>query len=180
MPWCQTPSRKKKAVVFTTVTTSAYQGSRHRIFKIRPRVLHTETVIVATFPCTEMWSWMKRTVIGCLTCRSNDLMGEPWPIKAAIYSRLWAVSLKVWLHETSANTPLFSMAVVFNTHSWIQLQVNQFMPVSIHLSLSFPLRRTVSMYPLLYITKKCTIASERPALVRLRLLCPEFSFCWAL
>ncbi len=25
MPWCQTPSRKKKAVVFTTVTTNAYQ-----------------------------------------------------------------------------------------------------------------------------------------------------------
>ncbi len=25
MPWCQTPSQKKKAVVFTTVTTSAYQ-----------------------------------------------------------------------------------------------------------------------------------------------------------
>ncbi len=26
MPWRQTPSRKKKAVVFTNVTTSAYQG----------------------------------------------------------------------------------------------------------------------------------------------------------
>ncbi len=25
MPWCQTPSRKKKAVVFTTVMTDAYQ-----------------------------------------------------------------------------------------------------------------------------------------------------------
>ncbi len=25
MPWCQTPSRKKKAVVFTTVMTNAYQ-----------------------------------------------------------------------------------------------------------------------------------------------------------
>ncbi len=24
MPWCQTPSRKKKSVVFTTVTTDAY------------------------------------------------------------------------------------------------------------------------------------------------------------
>ncbi len=43
------------------------------------------TVIVGTFPCTEMWRWMKWTVIGCLTCRSNGLMG---------------VSLKVWLHET--------------------------------------------------------------------------------
>ncbi len=26
MPWSQTPSRKKKAVVFTNVTTNAYQG----------------------------------------------------------------------------------------------------------------------------------------------------------
>ncbi len=26
MPWCQTPSRKKKAVVFTIVTTNTYQG----------------------------------------------------------------------------------------------------------------------------------------------------------
>ncbi len=26
MPWCQTPSRKKKAVVFTNVTVNAYQG----------------------------------------------------------------------------------------------------------------------------------------------------------
>ncbi len=25
MPWCQTPSRKKKAVVFETVTTNTYQ-----------------------------------------------------------------------------------------------------------------------------------------------------------
>ncbi len=49
------------------------QSSQHRIFKIRPRVLHT--VIVATFPRPETWRWMKRTVIGCLTCRSNGLMG---------------------------------------------------------------------------------------------------------
>ncbi len=26
MPWRQTPSRKKKAVMFTNVTTNAYQG----------------------------------------------------------------------------------------------------------------------------------------------------------
>ncbi len=42
MPWRQTPSRKKKAVVFTTVTTSAYQGQLNagyskvcEIFKVR-------------------------------------------------------------------------------------------------------------------------------------------------
>ncbi len=31
MPWCQTPSRKKKATMFTTVTTSAYQDPHIRI-----------------------------------------------------------------------------------------------------------------------------------------------------
>ncbi len=42
MPWSQTPSRKKKAVVFTNVTTSAYQGQLNsgfskecEIFKFR-------------------------------------------------------------------------------------------------------------------------------------------------
>ncbi len=42
MPWRQTPSRKKKAVMFTTVTTSAYQNQLHagfskvcEIFKVR-------------------------------------------------------------------------------------------------------------------------------------------------
>ncbi len=42
MPWRQTPSRKKKVVVFTTVTTNAYQGQLNagfskvgEIFKVR-------------------------------------------------------------------------------------------------------------------------------------------------
>ncbi len=42
MPWCQTSSRKKKDVVFTTVTTNAYQDQLHagfskvcEIFKVR-------------------------------------------------------------------------------------------------------------------------------------------------
>ncbi len=114
MPWRQTPSRKKKAVVFTNVTTNAYQDQLHagsskvcEIFKVcgieslkYVREFYTRSV-VATFPRTETWRWAKRTVIGCLTCRSNGLMGGPWPIKPAIYSRPSAVSLKVWLCETN-------------------------------------------------------------------------------
>ncbi len=46
------------------------------------------------------WCWTKQTVIGCLTCQSNGLMGGPWPMNAAIYSRPSAVILKVWLCET--------------------------------------------------------------------------------
>ncbi len=56
---------------------------------------------MATFPRPETWRWTKRTVIGCLTCRSNSIMGGPWPIKPAIDSRPSAVSLKVWLRETT-------------------------------------------------------------------------------
>ncbi len=32
MPWCQTPSRKKKAIVFTNVTTNTYQDQLHAGF----------------------------------------------------------------------------------------------------------------------------------------------------
>ncbi len=60
-----------------------------------------EFVIVVTFPRLETWHWTKQTVIGCLTCRSNGLMGGPWPMKAAMDSTPSAVSLKVWLRETS-------------------------------------------------------------------------------
>ncbi len=67
MPWRQTPSRKKKAVVFTTVTTSAYQDQLnagfskvYEIFKVCGieslkyfREFHTPVVIVVTFPRPE-------------------------------------------------------------------------------------------------------------------------------
>ncbi len=89
MPWHQTPSRKKKAVVFTNVTMSAYQDQLNsgfskvcEVFKVRGieslkyiREFHTRSVIVVTFPRTETWRWTKRTVIGCLTCRSKGLIG---------------------------------------------------------------------------------------------------------
>ncbi len=71
------------------------------------------SVIVATFPRPETWRWMKETVIGCLTCQSNGLMGGPWPMKAAMDSRTSAVSLKVWLRETT-----FGLALCFWLH-WV-------------------------------------------------------------
>ncbi len=116
MPWRQTPSRKKKAVVFTTVTSACQDQlnagfSKCEIFKVHSieslkyvREFYTvtvESVIVETFPCPELWCCTKQNVIGCLTCRSNGIMGGPWPMNAQIYSRPSAVSLKVWLRETS-------------------------------------------------------------------------------
>ncbi len=69
MPWHQTPSRKKRAVVFTTVTTNVYQDQINagfskvcEIFKVRGieslkyiREFHSSrvSVIVATFPRPE-------------------------------------------------------------------------------------------------------------------------------
>ncbi len=66
MPWRQTPSRKKKAVVFTNVTTNTYQDKLNagfskicEIFKVRgieslKYIREFYTVIVATFPRPEM------------------------------------------------------------------------------------------------------------------------------
>ncbi len=123
MPWHQTPSRKKKAVVFTNVTTNAYQDQLHagfskvcEIFKVcgieslkYVREFYTPVCYCGDISKHQTWRWTKRTVIGCLTCRSNALMGGPWPIKPAIYSRTSAVSLKVWLRETSANIDTFTV-----------------------------------------------------------------------
>ncbi len=64
MPWCQTPSRKKKAVVFTTVTTDAYQDQLNagvskvcEIFNVHGieslkyvREFHTPVCYCGTFP----------------------------------------------------------------------------------------------------------------------------------
>ncbi len=74
MPWRQTPSRKKKAVVFTTVMTSAYQDQLNagfskvcEIFKVcgieswkYVREFHT---LVATFPCPKTWCWTKLLLV---------------------------------------------------------------------------------------------------------------------
>ncbi len=104
------PLIEEESCVYLTVMTNAYQGQLNadfskvcEIFKVRgiASLKYVRSGIVVTFPHTEMWRWTKRTVIGCLTCRSNGLIGGPWPINAAIYSRPSAVSLKVWLRETS-------------------------------------------------------------------------------
>ncbi len=73
---------------------------QHRLFKIRLRVSHNRSLIVATFPRPETWRWTKRTVTWLFDMSVKGLMGGPWPMKAAIYSRPSAVSLKVWLGET--------------------------------------------------------------------------------
>ncbi len=64
MQWRQTPSRKKKAIVFTTVTTSAYQDQLNagfskvcEIFKVQGieslKYIQEFYTLVATFPRPE-------------------------------------------------------------------------------------------------------------------------------
>ncbi len=118
MPWGQTLSRKKKAVVFTTLTTRAYQDQLNtgfsnlcEIFKVHDieslKVLHTGLLLWRYFHPLKRDAELKRTVIGCLTCQSNGLMGGPWPMKAAIYSRPSAVSL----HETTYFLPCWHFSL---------------------------------------------------------------------
>ncbi len=95
IPWRQTPSLKKKAVVFTTVTTDAYQDQLKagfskvcEIFKICGieslkyiREFHTPICYCGNIstPYVSFSVMLNETncVIGYLTCQSNGFMGGP-------------------------------------------------------------------------------------------------------
>ncbi len=113
MPWCQTPSRKKKAVVFTTVMTSAYQDQLNagfskvcEIFKVcgMESLKYVREFFTPVYYCGDISTprnvMMNEMNCDWLTCQSKSLMGGPWPMKAAMDSRPSAVSLKVWLRKT--------------------------------------------------------------------------------
>ncbi len=103
MPRRQTPSRKKKAVLFTNVTTNAYQGQLNagfsKVFEIfKVRRIESESFIreFHTPVC----------YCGDISTPRNVTLNETnydWnrPMKAEIYSRPSAVRLKVWLRETT-------------------------------------------------------------------------------
>ncbi len=119
MPWRQSPSRKKKAVVFTDVTTNAYQGQLNagfskvcEIFKVRGiqsfkyiRELHTPVCYCCDISTPRN---VTLTMIGCLTCRSNGLMGGPWPMKGDIYSRPSAVKCVTGMRVIHLDSLYFS------------------------------------------------------------------------
>ncbi len=110
MPWCQTPSRKKKSIGFTNVTTNAYQDQLNagfskvceifKVFKIRPRVSHTGLLLWRHFHAPRRDAernklWLVVWHVGQTTS---------WSMNTAIYSRPSAVSLKIWLRETKRKT----------------------------------------------------------------------------
>ncbi len=114
MPWCQTPSRKKKLVLFTNVTTNAYQDQLNAGFSKVCEIFNVCSIVSLKYVrefytpvcnCGDISTPRNVTLNGtncdCFSSRSNGLMGGPWPMKAAMDSRLSAVSLKVWLRETT-------------------------------------------------------------------------------
>ncbi len=107
MLWCQTPSRKKKAVVFTNVTTSAYQDQLNagsskvcEIFKVCgieslkyvKKVSHTGLVLWWHFHAPKRDA--ERNELWLVVWHVSQTAS--WPINAAI-------SLNVWLRETSTD-----------------------------------------------------------------------------
>ncbi len=117
MPWCQTPSRKKKTVVFTNVTANVYQSQLNagfskvcEIFKVCGieslkyiREFHTpvcycgeistpRNVMLYETNCVWLFDMSVKRPHG-------RALANEWAL--AIYSRTSAISLKVWLRETS-------------------------------------------------------------------------------
>ncbi len=114
MPWCQTPSRKKKSVVFTTVTMRTYHCQLNagfsevcEICKVRSmeslkcvQEFYTPVCYCGDIykPLNMMWH---KTKHDCLLYLSVIWpLGRPWPFKASKVLRPSAVSLKIWLRET--------------------------------------------------------------------------------
>ncbi len=126
MPWRQTPSRKKKAVVFTTVTRNAYHDQINagfskacEIFKVHgiESLKYVREYYSPVCYCGDI-STPRNVMLNETNCDwlfdmfVKCLMGGPWPIKPAIYSRPSAVSLKVWLRETMAIVTSLCLMVV--------------------------------------------------------------------
>ncbi len=128
IPWRQTPSRKKKAVVFTTVTTNAYQYQDQinagfskvcEIFKVCgiESLKYVQEFYTPVCYCGDISTPQNVTLseTNCDWLFDMSLMGRPWPMKATIHSRPSAVSLKVWLCET--NTDVWSVFSVMDHFS---------------------------------------------------------------
>ncbi len=113
MPWRQTPSRKKKAVVFTTVMMSAYQGQINagfskvcEIFKvhgIESLKYVREFYTPVCYRCDISTPW--NVMLNETNCDWLCDMSVKRPHGRALANKscdgFQTVSLKVWLRETS-------------------------------------------------------------------------------
>ncbi len=106
MPWRQTPQKRRKLSCLQLWWQDQDQINAGfskvcEIFIVHgiESLKHVSLLLWWHFHALKRWT--KQTVIGCWTCRSNGLMRGPWPIKANTHSRPSAVSLAVWLCETT-------------------------------------------------------------------------------
>ncbi len=109
MTWHQTPSRKKKSVVFTDVMANTYQSQINagfskvcEIFKVcgiasLKYILEFHTLVCYCGDISTPWNM----TLNKMNCDWLFDMSGPWLMKTAIYSRPSAISLKVWLRKTS-------------------------------------------------------------------------------
>ncbi len=101
MPWHQTPSRKKKAILFTT-DNERLSGSNKHSFHCPLLLQHFYTPLNMT----------------------QHKMKHDWLLYLSVIwlHRPSAVSLKVWLHETRRNsTPIFSDLSESENVKWNEL-----------------------------------------------------------
>ncbi len=120
LQWCQTSLWKKKAVVFATMATSAYQDQLNarfskvcEIFQVRGiesfryvQEFYTPVCYCGDISMPLNMTRHKTKRDWLLYLQSYSLLGGPWPFKAAKVPRPpSAVSLKVWLRETNHSKP---------------------------------------------------------------------------
>ncbi len=108
MPWCQTPSSKKRAVMFKTMTMSAYQDQLNagfskvcEIFQVRytESLKYVQEFYTLVCYCSNISKPLNMT----RHKTKHDWLLYPsviQPFKAAKVPRPSAVSLKVWLCDT--------------------------------------------------------------------------------
>ncbi len=115
MPWRQTPSRKKKAVVFTTVTTNAYQNQLNtgvskvcEIFKVRS----IESLKYVREFYTPVW------YCGDISTALNMMQHKTKRDWLLYLSVIWPLQPSVW-RSGYARLRLTCNTVVF--HSWMNL-----------------------------------------------------------
>ncbi len=119
---CQTPSWKKKAVMFTVVPNAVF-SKVCEIFKVCGieslkyvvQILHSGLLLWQHFHAHKHDTAQNETWL--IASQSHGLLGRPWPFKAAKVPRPSVISLKVWLRETNWSSTYFCLTVCLRHQS---------------------------------------------------------------
>ncbi len=131
MPWRQTPSRKKKAVMFTTVTTNTYQDKLNGVSKVCEKckvrgiesLKYVREIYTPVCYCGDIS--MPLNMMRHKTKRDWLLyLSVIWPLGRALAiqsSQTFSRQSKVWLRETTALLTLsHTERVILYLHSQIK------------------------------------------------------------